>query len=53
MKKLISQYHNTFPDNYGLIVESMVTYNSCVVSFTNVVIFNILTIPQASYGQYQ
>ena len=36
MKKLISRYYNTFPNNYELIVVCMVTYNSCMVNFTNV-----------------
>ena len=32
----------TFPDNYGLIVVRMVTYNLCMINFTNVMIFNTI-----------
>ena len=42
MKKMIRQYYNVFPDNYELIVVRMMTYNSYMVNFTNILIFKIL-----------
>ena len=39
MKKLIRQYYTVSPDNYELIIVRMVTYNSYMVNFTDIVIF--------------